>query len=234
MIAAYFGRLSGDVQAFVQQVEESCGFEIAVRVVPGRTRLGSEIESQAATVLVPEDGAFPNASVWHEISHINRILVIGAPRLEVGDALIGHPTFSKALSELDNTIEHFFIVPQELQLYPARLAYWRERVTNSLASVAAMQPCDRESAALILYSMAVLGVGDAELIAAAALAVQSHSTVAKAELLVDRLRHAMPNKAEVMRVFAQEFELPDDAVELEFLDPATGAVSFEPLFEDQQ
>jgi hypothetical protein len=229
----YLGLVSQDVQAVIQDVEEACGFEIDVETDEERVTLACRINPTSAAVIVPGEDLFKDAAVWHEIMHIKRILVDGEPRLEVGDGMVWNDAFRAGLENLDNTIEHFYIVPEELQRYPNRLARWQQRVLLQVQGLAGnhLPALEKDIGVRILYALDVIGINNAALTASVEAAVQLHSTMAMATRLVNGVRAVLGDKAEVARVIVREFGFADDSVTLEYLNPASGQTTHEPLFE---
>jgi len=130
MNTEYLDKLVSDTRQLVLLIETHIETQIIVREVPTREHLGCEIEN--ATILTPEN-RFPDSSVLHELLHIRRFRVDDVPRLAVCNAFdFADPTFATRVTDLDNNLEHLFIVPEELSLRPNRRTYWEDRVRNAI------------------------------------------------------------------------------------------------------
>jgi len=137
----YLARLSPDLQAMVGEIEAAIETEILVVVDPeraahirpdGRHILACKVNQDGALLLTPSADYFPNGGVFHELLHVKRFLVDGVPQL--GDNPASEHwnlELDEGLHKLDLSLEHFFIVPQELGRYPDRSAHWELSLEHS-------------------------------------------------------------------------------------------------------
>lgn len=123
MNPAYLSRLTPQVQAFVLEIELAAGIEIDVKVDTSRDGRGPEgagilacdIDEHGATLLAPNETYFPDGGVIHEVLHVRRIFVERVPKLAANlDFAHWTPQLENGLTTLDNDLEHWVIVPEEI------------------------------------------------------------------------------------------------------------------------
>jgi hypothetical protein len=119
----YIDRCDEDVRALFEYVEQRAG--VLIEFVSddklnysgptGKGMLKARVDPLPVRIYFPTNGYFSNGAVWHELPHIRRALVDSVPFItsEIGYA-----------EELDNAIEHLFIVPEEISRYPERIFHW--------------------------------------------------------------------------------------------------------------
>ncbi|MEA3360542.1 MAG: hypothetical protein U9R17_14205 [Thermodesulfobacteriota bacterium] len=130
----YINRLPQEIHLLVQKIECHIDSEINVKVDESRPhRLACEVDKHGATILTPNDGYFPEASVLHELLHIRRFCVNNVPRIFVCDSYQNwNPELESGLTYLDTNLEHFVIVPEEIEYRPDRKEYWDSRICNKI------------------------------------------------------------------------------------------------------
>ncbi len=150
----YLSRLSQPLREFVAHVEEQAG--IAIDVIQelrlnkggpfGVGNLEIEIQAQRVQLFAPTNGYFPDGAVRHEVLHVQRFHLDGVPKLALADAVDWDKSFSDALGQIDNAIEHMVIVPIELELHPERRAHWEAVMANVCSNLHTVPDVERSLA----------------------------------------------------------------------------------------
>jgi hypothetical protein len=109
----YLNCLEPDTRNLVAEIEQSGGVEIEVTVDPSRAigrsdraiPLACQVENCNARILIPRADYFPDASVVHELLHIQRFLSLGVPRIIVAETFKGWtPELDDAMTNLACTM----------------------------------------------------------------------------------------------------------------------------------
>ncbi len=239
---AYLNRLPNDVRTLVERTEQASGVEITVRVDPSRARgrpnqsdsIACEVNTHGAQLLIPAPDHFPDGSVLHELLHIRRFLVNGVPRIVVcDDYKHWAPELETTLTELDNSLEHLVIVPEELEHRPDRKAYWGKvmiRVLDDLQS-ANLSNEDRERHALINWVFIRQVLPDHELLDRASVLIERLGVSDQAERLLDAVVHSFQSKERTVQVYFEHLRLSVEAGCLEYIDSHNGTSRQIPLAE---
>ena len=121
----YYDLLDEKTLALVNEIESYIGTKIRVEIDTTRTDiLACKATKDAATILIPDQDHFPNCSVFHELLHIRRSCVYSIPQIAVCDTYLNWTDeLENILTSLDNDIEHFIIVPEEIENYSERKNY---------------------------------------------------------------------------------------------------------------
>jgi hypothetical protein len=133
-------KLSPDVRDFVLSTECKTKIKITVIEDPKRNECGHDrkgtlccnVTPNSITICAPTTGYFPDGGVVHEVLHARRLLIDKVPRLAEPE---NHPWDSvtrAAMTNLDNALEHLFIIPEELNKRPERREYWHEQLRHLL------------------------------------------------------------------------------------------------------
>ena len=136
----YLEKLSPDVRDFVLSTECKTKIKIAVIEDPKRNERGHDrkgtlccnVTPNSITICAPTTGYFPDGGVVHEVLHARRLLIDKVPRLAEPE---NHPWDSvtrAAMTNLDNALEHLFIIPEELNKRPERREYWHVQLRHLL------------------------------------------------------------------------------------------------------
>jgi hypothetical protein len=140
---AYINTLSARTQELVNRIEQHIQSEIVVEVDGSRVgTLACEVDLAEIKILIPENGYFPEPSVVHELIHIRRFCVEKVPKIAVCDAYDNwSPEIEDAFVDLDNNLEHFVIVPEEIKLFPDRREYWEACISSRLGQLDSGNTC---------------------------------------------------------------------------------------------
>ena len=228
-------RLSPQVKALVRDTEELIGVEMTVVIDPKRAsssqdepgRMGCDMNPYGAQILTGDAGYFPDASVFHEVQHIRRILVEGVPRLIVcEDFAPWSPQLSTAMARLDNNLEHLIIVPQELRMYPERRTYWKRLLERMITNLSAsnMPEYERHRFAMLGLLLTDQMLPDEDLKDSISLVLKDLGIRERAQRYRDESVAALMSKEELVRTTFDHFGLPMAAGCLEYLDSRTRSV----------
>jgi hypothetical protein len=115
----FLERLSPDIQRLVNEIEAFAAVEIEVRSAPTPTlKTAANPKAVAllatetgATLLYREEGKFQSRAALHELLHLRRYWLDSVCQLAAVDDPQGDKT--RIASEIENTLEHLVIYPQE-------------------------------------------------------------------------------------------------------------------------
>ena len=225
----YLNNLSENVARLVLHTEEWAGIEITVVLDPKRAfgnpdepePMACEIDEHGARLLIGNPAYFPDASVFHELQHIRRILLEGVPRIVVCEGFEPwSPQLDTAMTQLDNNLEHLIIVPRELEVYPARRAHWEDRVQRMLNRLAGKEfpNVDRVRFAMLAWILVHHMTPRQELQDAAGLILRELRIEDRAGQYRDAVTVALASKEQLVRITFEYFALPANAGCLEYLD----------------
>lgn len=225
----YLGRLSPKVQALVLEVERAAGIDIAVNVDSSRDGRGPDgagilacdINENGATILVPNDTYFPDGSVVHEVLHIRRILVDKVPRLATNTGFAGWtPQLENGLATLDNDLEHWVIVPDEIRQCPERDGHWQhvlERTwSNDIPNMTNKD--DQLRYALIHWASLMFFLPQSAVVSIASDALRQLELEMQADRIVEAARAHLGNKEKLVPIMLEHLRIPLEAVVLEYID----------------
>jgi hypothetical protein len=232
MQADFESRLSADVRALVRETEQFIEAGIIVVVDSNRTRMACNIDEQGAQILVADAAYFPDASVFHELQHIRRILVDGIPRLAAWeDYKEWSPHLSTYFTRLDNNLEHLTIVPIELRAYPDRREYWKGRLTRMIARLNTdeMPLCERHRFAMLALLLAKEMLADEALENMVVDVLLEFNIEEQAERYYAEAIAALATKDQLACITFSYFALPIEAGCLEYLDSRNRRKDIVPL-----
>ncbi|CAJ6406902.1 Uncharacterised protein [Burkholderia pseudomallei] len=231
----YLRQLPDDLQALVQGMEQQSGIVIQVEVDPARGgTMACDVDEHGATLLVAREEFFQPASVMHELLHVRRFLVNGVPQIVVNDDYNDWtPELERALTVLDNSLEHLIIVPEEIARFPARREYWAGVMTRKLEEIRVnrLVPDDRRRHALVnwLFTQHVLMEGP-QILAADSL-LDELGMQHRADAFRDAIIPALAVKEEAVRRCLAQLNIPFVTAALKYIDTRarrSRAVALEP------
>lgn len=240
MQAQFLNQLDNDVQVLVRQIEEAIGIDINVVVDPERAMgeadepapLASDVSQHGADIFTSALDYFPDASVFHELQHIRRVLVERTPRLIVCEEFEPwSPEFETAIAQLDNNLEHLFIVPAEIDLYPQRRVYWEQRLDALLGRVRneAFQDADRHRFALLGWLLINNMVPTPALQERERALLREYNLEMRAAQFRESVEAVGSSKEDVVRVVFEFLSLPFGAGCLQYFDVAACTSKIVPL-----
>jgi hypothetical protein len=230
----FLDRLSENVRTVVQQTEDAAGINITVVVDPERGAgspyepglMACEVDEHGAEIFIVDAGYFPDASVFHEVQHIRRILLEGAPRLTLCQEFnYWSPELDTAMAQLDNNLEHLVIVPRELQIYPQRREYWEGRVRRMLDRLSGNEllDIDRRRFALLAWILVNDMTPNEVLKEDARRILRELGIEDRANQFRETILAAGNSKEKVVLVTLEFLELPRKAGCLEYFETANGS-----------
>ena len=222
MQEAYIKTLSEDTRALVDYIEQHIESEIVVEVDSSRVEiLACEVDRVGAKILIPENGYFPESSVMHELIHIRRFCVEEVPKLVVCEAYDKWtPELEKALFDLDNNLEHFVIVPEELKLFPERYEYWESRINSKLDQVYSVNAVkgNTQGSALVYWAFIRHVFPSSQLLDKANAIVQNLGITEAVECCFEQMRPYVQNKEKLVRVWFEHLAITLEAGCFEYID----------------
>lgn len=231
--SAYLNRLSYGIQQIVEEIEMSAELEITLEVrAPdsdalrqGRKPLKCEVDPHSARIIIPSDDYFPEGSVLHELLHLRRILTERVPRLTFcHDYDPWSPQFETALTNLDNSLEHLVIVPEELIHRPERKTYWTKVMRRVLADLSSPHRPDGDRERLALQNTGFVStvLDDLLLVSDFATLLEELGVMERAEVLLGSIRTSLRSKEQLAKAFVTQLRIPAERICLEYIDTKLG------------
>ena len=173
--------------------------------------------------MIPKPDYFPNESVYHELLHIRRLCVDKVPRIIVcEDYDLWTPELEDVLTSLDNEIEHFIIVPDELNKYPNRKNYWKDKVEYIVDNYdqLGLIEADQERRVLISWAFIHHVLPCDDLVEKANTAVNKMGIEGRASKFISEILHSLDKKNTLAQVFFKNLQLSFEVGCLEYFDLA--------------
>jgi hypothetical protein len=232
----YLNNLSENLATLVQHTEERAGIEITVVLDPKRSfdnpnepePMACEIDEYGARLLIGNSAYFPEASVFHELQHICRILLERVPRIVVCEGFeYWSPKLDAAMTQLDNNLEHLIIVPREIEIYPIRRAHWENSIQRMLNRLAGneLHSDDRVRFAMLAWVLVHHITPKQALQDSAGLVLRTLRIEDRAEQYLEAVSLAVASKEQLVRITFDYFALPTNAGCLEYLNSQNGTSS---------
>jgi hypothetical protein len=225
----YLNCLEPDTRNLVAEIEQSGGVEIEVTVDPSRALgksgravpLACQVENNNARILIPRADYFPDASVVHELLHIQRFLSVGVPRIIVAETFKGWtPELDNAMTNRDNSLEHLVIVPEEFRRRPNRIEHWDQVMRRTLDGIPAapLSQSDRDGLALMNYVFVAHVIPRESLHEKARRLVEGLGLVDRASRFKAMLIPALGSKENAVVQCFEHLQLPVEMASLEYLE----------------
>lgn len=218
----YLRQLPDDLQALVRRMEQLSRIVIQVEVDPARGgTMACDVDEHGATLLVAREEVFQPASVMHELLHMRRFLVNGVPQIVVNDDYNDWtPELERALTVLDNSLEHLIIVPEEIARFPARRQYWTGVMTRKLEEIRVnpLNPDDRRRHALVNWLFIHHVLMERPQVLAADSLLDELGLRHEAGAFRDATIPALATKEEAVRRCLERLNIPFAAVALKYID----------------
>lgn len=222
MNGIYLSQLPHKIRSLVDEIEQYVGYEISVKIDESREDiLACEVDEQGIVILIPNEGYFPDGAVLHELLHIRRFCLDKVPRIVLCENFKHWtPTLETSITKLDNNLEHFVIIPQELNLIPKRINHWKSRMNKNLENCRSSNDIkdDQERRALIYWILTKHVLLENELTQKASMLIESLGIEDRASKFLDEIIPYIDVKDKLVKVCLEHLRLPDDLVCLEYID----------------
>ena len=222
MDETYLNKLPDDLAAMVHEIELFIGDEIQIKIDDSRKDiLACEVNETGVSILLPEAGYFPDASVMHELFHIRRFCIQKVPQIKVCDSSdIWTPQLETGLTKLDNTLEHLVILPEEFSLRPERINYWKSRTQNALDSFDFINIIrdDQERIALEYWVFIRQIIPDNKLVNKAKSLIDKLDIADRAHEFFHAVNSSMNSKEQLVKICFKHLRLPLAIGCLEYID----------------
>jgi len=113
---------------------------VDVRLFPGKISPVTKEGGECATADLHPDHAeiyYPIGSpthwLYHELLHIERACILGSEVFHAHDT--ASDTTKKNLQEINNNIDHAFVIPKEIAVYPEAVQYWHNDFYRALKNI---------------------------------------------------------------------------------------------------
>jgi hypothetical protein len=226
----YLERLPDDLQQLVLDTEQAIGFAIEVVVAPERAKrrageidpMACEVELGFARMLVSAPEQFRPSSAFHELLHVRRFLVEGAPKLvDCSDYADWTPAIGTALTMHDNSFEHLIIVPQELQRFPGNREHWEAMMVRNFDDIVAGRGGEVASKQLGLACWAFLRrvLPDSPALPGARAVLEASGDLEHAERFCEALFPVLEDKEAAMQAWFDYQGVPLELASLKYFAP---------------
>jgi len=218
----YINRLPQNFHLLVEEIESHINDEIYVKVDSSRSRkLACNVDNYKATILIPNEGYFPEASVLHELLHIRRFCMNNVPRIVVCDRSHNlSQSLGASLRSLDDNIEHFVIVPEEIEHRPNRKEYWKSRLSKRIdeLNLSSTNIQDKGFDALMYWTFINHIFPEDDFINEIDKAISAHGIKELTQKFKKKFIPHLACKEKLVKVCITYIGLSDDDVCLEYLD----------------
>jgi hypothetical protein len=220
MDSSFFDMLDETTKDLSNKIESQTGANIVIEVDESRDeKLACEVETGSIRIITPNANYFPSAPVYHELLHIHRFCIEEVPQIAVCDAYNNWtPELEKSLSELDNDIEHFIIVPEECDMYKARRDHWILKIIHLVEKInnLDLSNCEIEQKAMIWWAFAKHALQDDDLTQTSSSLIKELSLEEKAASFLTEIENNISNKDKLVAVFFNYLGLSRKAGCLEY------------------
>jgi hypothetical protein len=233
----YLFRLSEPVRDFVLKVESAAGINIQVMQdeklnsggPAGVGNLEIIIEARKVHLFIPTNGYFPDGAVRHEVLHVEQFHVRGVPKIVLADTVDWNKSFSDALGQIDNAIEHIVIVPIELRHHPERWAHWEAVMSNVCTNLHTVPDAERCLAVCLHWSFMSQVLPDSPNFEILRNYADIYDLIEVAESFSKQFL-ALSKEKKVSMLFSKFSDLlPLEHAALEYINSVTGAKQFQIL-----
>ena len=227
----YLYQLSESVQKFIREVERQAGVEIEVlpslkqnaRGPIGQGLLEIVINAQNIQLFAPTNGYFPNGAVRHEVLHVHRFHIEGVPKLVLAENQEWDRSFSEAIGNLDNAIEHLKIVPMELEFHPERREHWEAVMRNICSQLPDVPESERRLAVSLHWTFLRHVLPNSPQVEIVRNFAAQHKLLEIAHHFADQFLVEAVSKEQMASILFQTFpELPKTRVAFEYINTVTG------------
>lgn len=224
MESAYFGRLAADTQGLISRVEEHIGAPVEVKVHAEPRHLTCAVMGRSPVIYTYDPSYFPDDSVIHEFVHIHRVRVQGVPQVVCTPDEDDDPQLGLAFRRLDNNLEHFVIVPEELHMRPGRREWWERRMElvwgERIPSLSCQE--DQKRQALLNWAFSEHVLPGARTRGLAQEMLERLRVADQAERFREELVAALGSKRDTVQVCLRHFGLASELARLRHIDPQYG------------
>jgi hypothetical protein len=239
MQPVFLNRLNSDIRSLVEHIELQTRLEVYVELNPmlnsggpfGAGKLTIDIESDSVKLNAPTNDYFPDGAVRHELLHVQRFHLEHVPRVSLSEDASYNKILESALAQVDNSLEHLIIVPNEIALHPERQKHW-EAIMHRLwaQEIPSRKHIDEVQIwAFLNWTFLKKVLPDSPSVGLATQWLQRKEMLQRANMFCDQTLAVLDDKAATLQTFFSTFtQLPQEAVALEYLSSAKGS-RFEPL-----
>ncbi len=227
METRFLEMLSPDTQKLVHDIEAFAAVEIEVRSAPTPS-LKTATSPKAVALMATEKGAallyreedkFQSRAALHELLHLRRYWLDSIPQLTAVDDLQGDKT--RIASEIENTLEHLVIFPQETdyEYDPYIVVNERERERwQAYPWVNINEPWARRKTALLSWLTVDALVTDESLKALARRYLENEGLLEEATNFSDKIQRLKNSKERCLATTIRFLRIPRHEAEMIYLD----------------
>lgn len=223
----FLERLSPDIQRLVNEIEAFAAVEIEIRSAPTPS-LKTAANPKAVALLATQTGAtlfyreedrFQSAAALHELLHLRRYWLDPVPQLAAVTDPQGDKT--RIANEIENTLEHLVIYPQEARygLDPYVGINERERERwQAYPWVDINEPWARRKTALLSWLTVHTLVTDEAVKALARRYLENEGLLEEAENFSDKIQRLQSSKERSLATVIRFLRIPRHEAEMVYLD----------------
>lgn len=214
----YFEMLDEPASDLVNKIECHLGAAIEIEIDAIQNVMACKVDGYLPKIITPSPNHFPSSSVFHELLHIRRFCVDSIPKIVVCDSFDAWtPELEDFFIELDNSIEHFIVVPEEIEKYEDRKEYWAIKIVRAIASIGMMDE-EKEQKALCYWAFSNHVLDGSDAMQASNDLIQNLNLEQRAASFLGDIERYLNEKDKLVRVFFNHLNLSVEMGCLEYID----------------
>jgi hypothetical protein len=238
MESSFLEKLGTEIQRLVEEIEKFATTEIQVRPTPTPTSESAQspkaialIASQhGATLLCRDVGDFQPQAVLHELLHLRRYWVDFVPQILPVDDPDGEKI--KLASQIENTLEHLIIVPQEHEYGFESYAFYAEATRKNWQAYpwpAISEPWARRKNCLLTWLTTRLLVSDPAIERLARKCANEEGLLTEAEKFSGKIGRVLGSKEQCISTTIRFLQIPRHEATMAYLDIKSQKVMRKPI-----
>jgi hypothetical protein len=227
MESSFLEKLGTDIQCLVEEIENFSATEIQVRPTPTPTSESAQspkaialIASEyGATLLCRDAGDFRPQAVLHELLHLRRYWIDFVPQILAIDDPDGDKI--KLANQIENTLEHLIIVPQEREYGFEPYAFYTETTRKNWQAYpwpAISEPWARRKNCLLTWLTTRLLVSDPAIERLARKCANEEGLLTEAEKFSEKIGRVLNSKEQCISTTIRFLRIPRHEATMAYLD----------------
>lgn len=227
MESSFLEKLGVDIQRLVQEIEKFAATEIQVRSTPMPTSASAQspkaialiASEHGATLLYRDADDFQPQAVLHELLHLRRYWIDFVPQIVPIDDPDGDKI--KLANQIENTLEHLIIVPQEREYGFEPYAFYSETTRKNWQAYpwpAISEPWARRKHCLLTWLTTRLLVGDPAIERLARKCADEEGLLAEAEKFSEKIGRVLGSKEQCISTTIRFLQIPRHEAAMAYLD----------------
>ncbi|MDH3670485.1 MAG: hypothetical protein OES46_04905 [Gammaproteobacteria bacterium] len=227
MKSSFLDKLGADIKRLVEEIEDFSSTEIQVRPTPTPTNESAQspkaialiASEHGATLLCRDAGDFQPQAVLHELLHLRRYWIDSVPQILPVDDPDGEKI--KLANQIENTLEHLIIVPQEREYGFEPYAYYREATRKNWQAYpwpAISEPWARRKNCLLSWLTTYFLVRDPTIKQSAKRRLEQEGLSSEAERFSQKIERVLSSKEQCISTAIRFLQIPHQQATMVYLD----------------